>query len=381
MSLLEHSVFTMVLQVLALGVVCGSRCMPPRLATWICILSILAFTLPWSQLGTWLGPFTSQGDIAVFSLAGARPVSAVTGGVTILEPHLQALAIGMWLVIAVIWIVWTFLHANAALRRWRSSSSRADALEHLAHDELADLLNTVDVRLVRHSCVAMTSGLRRPTVWLGDAIASDAQQRTALNHELTHVKSGDQYLVVLLTILERALWWNPIVWLLAAEARRQIEYDCDQRCKQLLGASEYKHSLAALSLVKAGIPAIPGALALLNRNGVIERMQRINQSYVTRPAHLIALAVLVGASAIASTVIAGDDLKAKPTLMDCEKHIPDSANWRMSIERDPEKRTLSVSLKDIDALSSDPVPEGSEPYIRCLFSALGIPGEERPRES
>lgn len=56
---------------------------------------------------------------------------------------LQALAIGMWLVIAVIWIVWTFPHANTTLRRWRSCSSRADALEHLAHDELAALLNTV----------------------------------------------------------------------------------------------------------------------------------------------------------------------------------------------------------------------------------------------
>lgn len=78
MSLLEHSVFTMVLQALALGLVCGFRRLPPRLATWICTLSILAFTLSWSQLGTWLGQFMSQGDIAVFSLAGARPVSAVT---------------------------------------------------------------------------------------------------------------------------------------------------------------------------------------------------------------------------------------------------------------------------------------------------------------
>ena len=381
MSLVEHSMFTMVLQALALGVVCSCRRLPPRLATWICLVSILAFALPWSQLGTWLGQLTSRGDIAVFSLAGLQTAGTLTGGVAIIEPHLQALAIGLWLVIAVLWIGWTFLHANATLRRWRSSSSCADVLGHLAHDELADLLNTVDIRLVRHSCMAMTSGLRRPVVWLGDAITTDAQRRTALNHELTHVKSGDQYLVVLLTILERALWWNPLVWLLAAEARRQIEYDCDQRCKQLLGANEYRHSLAALSLIKAGMPAMPGALALLTRNGVIERMKRINQSYATRPIHILALAGLLGIPEFASTVIAGDSPTMKPTLMECEKDIPDAANWRMSIDRDPEKRTLSVSLKDLDAPSSDSMPEGSEPYIRCLFSALGIPGEERPRES
>lgn len=107
-------------------------------------------------------------------------------------------------------------------------------------------------------------------------------------------------------------------------------------------------------------------------------MKRINQSYVTRPVHLVALAGLLGISAFASTVIAGDSSANKPTLMECERHIPHAANWRMSIERDPEKRTLSASFKDVDAPSSHSMPEGSEPYIHCLFSARGIPGEERP---
>lgn len=381
MSLIEHSIFAMALQAIALGMVYSFRRLPPRLATWVCILSICSFAVPWAQIGTGLKQLAPNVDAVVLSAALFKSISPMETGSTMVEQRLHSAGIGLWVLIAVTWIGCTFLHANATLKRWRKASGSAEALHPLVHSDLAHVLDAVEVRLVTRSCLAMTSGLWRPTVWIGDAIATQAHQRTALNHELAHVKSGDQYLVVLLTVLERALWWNPVVWLLAAEARRQIEYDCDQRCKQLLGASDYTHSLAALSLLKAGIPVIPSALALQTRNGVINRMKRINQSYVTRPAHFVALAALLGVSIFASTVIAGDSPAIKPTLMECEKDIPESANWRMSIDRDPEKRTLSVSLKDLNAPASDSMPEGSAPYIRCLFSALGIPGDERPRAS
>lgn len=378
MSLMEHSFFVMALQALALGIVYGLRGFPPRLSMWVCVCAICAFVLPWTQIGTGLGGLPLHNASTVFSAELFRDLRIDHMRTTADGQGLEELGIGLWLSIAAAWTAWTFLRAGMTLNRWRSTSSHADIPTGIVHQRLLATYASVELRRVQNSRVAMTSGLRRPTLWIGDDIDCADHLKTALNHELSHVNAGDQYLVVFLTLLERALWWNPLVWLLAAEARRQIEYACDQRCKHLLGEREYTYALAQLSLIKAGVPALPGALALQPRNGVITRMKKLSQNPVTRPTHLLTLAAFVGISAFASAVIAGENTPSEPTLMACEKAIPTSANWRMSIERDPEARTLSVSLEDLDAPDSDGIPDGSEPYMRCLFSALGIPQTERP---
>jgi len=381
MTLPEHILFALAIQGLGLSIAHALARCQPRLVAWFCILSILSFGVPWSYLGTWLSQFVDTTGVATSSaslIREMRPAMAHPLGVA---RDWGSLAVGLWLLVAIFWLACTFSRARITLRRWSEASTKGDALQRFAHSDNQALLQRVDILLLPGSCFAVTSGLRRPKIWIGDAVATRSQLRAALNHELTHVRTGDQYLAVLLTILERALWWNPLVWLLGAEARRQLEYDCDQSCKRLLGEREYTRSLAELSLMRAGVPAMPSTLALQSRNGVIVRMKRISQSYATRPAHIAIIAAFLSTAVFASTVLAVDGQASKPSIVECEKEIPDGARWRMSVNRDLDEATLSVTLVDSDDPDSHDVPEGAGPYIQCLFSVLGIPEEHLPVES
>lgn len=378
MSLAEHILFALAIQGSALPIAYALGRCQPRLVAWFCILSILSFAFPWSYLGSRLSEFA---DVSGVTITGAPMIGefdpAIASPLSI-PPDWASTAVAVWLTVAMFWLACTFLRARRTLKRWSEVAHEGGALREFAHSDYQDLFSQVDVLLLPGSCFAVTSGLRRPKIWIGDGVATRSQLRTALNHELTHVRTGDPYLALLLTVLERTFWWNPLVWLLGAEARRQLEYACDQRCKQLLGEREYKRSLAQLSLMRAGVPAVPSALALQSRNGVIVRMKRISQNYATRPAHIAIIAAFTSIAVFSSTVLAEAGQASKPTIVECEQEIPDGARWRMSVDRDPNEGTLSVTLVDADEPDSHEVPEGAGPYIQCLFSVLGIPEKHLP---
>jgi beta-lactamase regulating signal transducer with metallopeptidase domain len=378
MTLAEHILFAAAIQGSALSIAYALGRCQPRLVAWFCILSILSFAFPWSYLGSWLSEFANASGVTISGAPMIREFHPAIASPQSIPSDWGSTAVGVWLLVAAFWLACTFFRARNTLKRWNEASKEGDALQEFAHSDYQDLLSRVDILLLPGSCFAVTSGLWRPKIWIGDGVATRSQLRTALNHELTHVRTGDPYLAVLLTILERTLWWNPLVWLLGAEARRQLEYACDQRCKQLLGEREYKRSLAELSLMKAGVPAVPSALALQSRNGVIIRMKRISQNYATRPAHIAIIAAFISTAVFSSIVLAEADQASKPTVVECEREIPDGARWRMSVDRDPNEGTLSVMLVDADEPDSHEVPEGAGPYIQCLFGVLGIPAEHLP---
>lgn len=55
----------------------------------------------------------------------------------------------------------------------------------------------------------------------------DEQIRNCLRHEFTHYKRGDQFVNLLLLILNAVYWFNPLVWLSFFQIRKDMESACD----------------------------------------------------------------------------------------------------------------------------------------------------------
>lgn len=100
---------------------------------------------------------------------------------------------------------------------------------------------------------ALTIGLR-PTVLLPSFLAwADRAQarRFALLHELTHLKRGDD-LILLWYGLLRCLWWfHPILWLMEKPFRMDMESACDAQAVRGMSRQE-KLAYAALLLELSG---------------------------------------------------------------------------------------------------------------------------------
>ena len=100
---------------------------------------------------------------------------------------------------------------------------------------------------------ALTIGLR-PTVLLPSFLAgADRAQarRFALLHELTHLKRGDDFILLWYGVL-RCLWWfHPVVYLMEKPFRMDMESACDARAVRGMSRQE-KLAYAALLLELSG---------------------------------------------------------------------------------------------------------------------------------
>ena len=100
---------------------------------------------------------------------------------------------------------------------------------------------------------ALTIG-PRPTVLLPSTLAGadrDQARRFALLHELTHLKRGDDLILLWYGVL-RCLWWfHPVVYLMEKPFRMDMESACDARAVRGMSRQE-KLAYAALLLELSG---------------------------------------------------------------------------------------------------------------------------------
>ncbi len=165
---------------------------------------------------------------------------------------------------------------RATIRRLRQESRSGESLRALLPDDLR--ATRTAIRIVPGSRVALASGVLRPTVWIGDAFASRADLELALVHECTHVRAHDPFWITLITTVERAYWWNPLVAALSRQAVLMSEAACDRRCSARFGRPQYIERLAALML-DADAAAAPRLLAAARGNGLdVHRLELLGRS-------------------------------------------------------------------------------------------------------
>ncbi len=106
----------------------------------------------------------------------------------------------------------------------------------------------IRVRESRQIHSPMTYGILRPVIVVPIDFPWDDASKASLmlEHEYTHIVRFDVLYKTLVVAALCVYWFNPLVWLMATLANRDIELSCDERVARLLnshGRSVYAHAL------------------------------------------------------------------------------------------------------------------------------------------
>lgn len=143
---------------------------------------------------------------------------------------------------------------------------------------------------------AMTSGLFRPTVWIGEELLARPEVESVLAHELTHARRLDNTWVLAIEMVRHALWWNPLVWILANLARTRLEMSCDEASATKLATGHYLRQVTQLAQFLPTQNAF-GASAIAGRKAIVGRIEHLASDPRLTARHLAvigsALALLI----------------------------------------------------------------------------------------
>jgi beta-lactamase regulating signal transducer with metallopeptidase domain len=264
---------------------------PPLVRFCIAVFGLAVWLVPWGAIRIALPSSSALPLVEWFRAAEASvPLPPKTSSDA---SAVLGVAVAAAFLVGAMLFVRDCVALRRCLRGWRARSRSGEHLRALLPRELAAL--AVDIRIVAGSAVAAASGVRKPTVWLGDR-HTQAQLEVALVHELWHVRARDPLAVGLIAGVRRAYWWNPLVAYLARHAVLMIESRCDHRCAAQLGKARYRAQLAALLL--AGTAPAPRLVAAIGAgNPDVQRLRLLGEPLLVRARD----AALVAALAVSAT--------------------------------------------------------------------------------
>lgn len=172
----------------------------------------------------------------------------------------------------------------------------------VALEEAVQLAKLGNIRLVRSHAVRgpIAFGIFDRVIAVPhdfDQRFDESQRRLALDHELSHHRSGDLIVNHLAFVLLGLLWFNPLAWLAHAAFRFDQEAACDARILDHAGPGDRAAYGQTIAKAASG-RALLFASALDHQNNLHRRLK----SMLTNPTpsrRLAGKAVIVGALAIA----------------------------------------------------------------------------------
>jgi TonB family protein len=238
---------------------------------WItAIVSILAIPLLSRITPAWTPPPA----VAKFQPAAPPRIAAVEAQTVQTQATPSNVVQLLWIAGAL--IVLARLAAGTA-RTWQlSRAARPIQLTDLTYDLRRQLGLRRSIRLLEGGPAAMpmTWGVFRPSILLPKNDWPADRLRVVLAHEMVHVRRFD-YLTQLLSQFACAVyWWNPLVWLAAAQLRRERERACDDGVLRLgANAPSYAEHLVDLARsLKSAQPNWSAAVAMASPSYLEERL-------------------------------------------------------------------------------------------------------------
>ena len=371
----EHILLSVLFNAVALIVVTLLKSAPSRLVLYVCLTGMLVIFIPWSYIGAEVESYVPNhigigGTVAGVSSLG-EPLKFVNESIYF---HVSLFL----LAISIAWLALTITRSIYIKKAWRRQALCGESLKKYADPSFNKMLRRVRVFRIPDSSLVFATGMWRTEIWIGDDISSESQLAAALNHELAHIAASDQFVLFLIVVLERLLWWNPLIWILGYQARRYMEYACDSHCQRLIGSTRYRKSLAELLLLQHPRP-ISFELTFGNKSDTIIRLEKIEMTHSIKPKHI--MTILLAGSLIggASASFAGPTKAESLTLIECHDLIPEGVQYNFTISsaidtRAEQDNNLSVSLTDKLAPESRDVPSGAEPFLQCVQKVIGIGG-------
>ncbi len=297
---------------LSISCICGLyllRNAPARLRLYISMLAIVSWLIPWHLLQISVADKTDLGvllSMPTFDFMTEIPsVESLSAKINpSATPHISSLLnegvsmyflldtlIGIVLSFGLLLLVRDILRYKIATTKWRKSSS--------AIPQIWAKLNlpnpNIEVRHLPKTDAGMATGLLSPTIWLGDKLENEAQQKAALVHELTHIKQGDIPILWLINAIQKLLWFNPIVWKFAKYAKQQIELSCDERCESQFPHGEYQKQLIQIILGARPKKHPQSKVLAMNsdKSFNLQRVQKLNQDTSMKKNHFFTASLLL----------------------------------------------------------------------------------------
>ncbi len=175
----------------------------------------------------------------------------------------------------------------------------------------------IGIRAVQLSGIntAAVYGFLRPRLLVSPSFAwlSMEEKRHVLLHELAHIKRRDTLLCLLITALNIAYWFNPLVWAALRLLRGDMEIMCDMSVLKSTGDSRgYAATLLRLAQSKEPKPRVAGALymrcslgllistAIRRRIKMITRYKKSSALYTCLALALVITIAIVGCTSLAA---------------------------------------------------------------------------------
>lgn len=241
-----------------------------RIRMYLCFIAIVLSALPWHWLGSWLPqPWVSGTDNY------SSPASTMEA---VIQPVLDAsiatsngLDLAYWLfgvliLVGVLAFARVVSQQYAIIRSWRRNGKQSPTLSTKADD--------IPVWLVPGESQAVATLFGTREIWIGETLARHPNVEVAIAHELAHHRLEHPTYEWLLTLTRCLFWWNPIVWIFVARARKEIEIECDEYCAREFGSSTYQKCLARLFADVAPVPI--GSAFGGRRSFNMERLRRLS---------------------------------------------------------------------------------------------------------
>jgi len=114
------------------------------------------------------------------------------------------------------------------------------------HSVLYKKINGINCYSVANINAAFSFGISKPVIWFDNKYFNHPNIDSLLQHELQHIKQSDHLWLLMITFIQRLLWWNPLVRILSTKSRELIELSCDQACATKIGKHTYQKHLANL---------------------------------------------------------------------------------------------------------------------------------------
>ena len=122
----------------------------------------------------------------------------------------------------------SYLTFRARVKRWSENVCDMRILDaYIAARDALGLNSTPRIRLCKAVSTPMLFGFIRPVLLLPNGDYSDEELGVILRHELVHYKRHDILYKLILTAANCVYWFDPLVYLMAGAANRDIELACD----------------------------------------------------------------------------------------------------------------------------------------------------------
>jgi beta-lactamase regulating signal transducer with metallopeptidase domain len=332
---------------------------PFRIRFKITIIALLGWLLPLSWLADFIKP--------IQPLAIAHPLSALSNSIqNVIQPLKESSDIG----ISWFW-VFTLLSLIGLVKYFSDLISLKKIINnHVANSSFYKKEDGVHYFSVKGLNGAHTNGLFHPIVWFDEKFKNTPQLQSLLQHEKQHVEQNDPIWLMLISLVQRLLWWNPLVYILANQSRQLIELSCDEVVSKKLGCNTYEKDLTQIMMDHTQLSANPLMNNILSKSSFnIYRIKQLTKEFNMNKKNKIKLS--------ASTVLLVIFLSA--LIVSMQSHSHDTQGSYKSIEQQDITENQIVLVMDAHLYTYDNPNDKDNDYSHSSYavSIIADLGETR----